>query len=434
MLRLGGMSPRTLLLLLLIFSTGCFPPPQREYPEPDSGRTEEPGDAGWPGADGGVTYTQDVAPILSRQCVSCHQPGAVAPFSLLTYEDAVTHAAGMRVATANRSMPPFNPDNSGACQTFLDARWLTTREIATLDAWVSGGTPRGPSMGASLPPAPPPLMPADAVGTMPEPYTPTVSYGASEDYRCFVVDAKISATSFLTAFQVVPGEDRVVHHMGIFQADAQGERDALALDAQDARPGYYCLGGPRVSAKLLFASGPGRTLTTLPEGTGIKLEGGKKLIFQIHYHLSPQALSDQTSLRLKLAPSVAREGLVVGFGTNEINLMPGQRDATAHFESSLWWLLKPATVYGLTPHMHMLGSAFQGSLLHRNGESTCLVDVPRWSFGWQQLAVYSQPLIAYPGDVVKGTCHYNTLSRTLPVRYGETSDDEMCALWFYVVP
>src|SRR5262245_64168544 len=40
-----------------------------------------------------VTFTRDVAPILFTACVSCHRPEGIAPFSLLTYDDARSHAA-----------------------------------------------------------------------------------------------------------------------------------------------------------------------------------------------------------------------------------------------------------------------------------------------------------------------------------------------------
>jgi hypothetical protein len=38
-------------------------------------------------ARGSVTFTKDVAPIL-QLCQNCHRAGAIAPMSLLTYEDA----------------------------------------------------------------------------------------------------------------------------------------------------------------------------------------------------------------------------------------------------------------------------------------------------------------------------------------------------------
>src|SRR6266566_4358394 len=40
-----------------------------------------------------VTFTQDIAPILYRRCISCHRPGEVAPFPLLTYADAAKRSA-----------------------------------------------------------------------------------------------------------------------------------------------------------------------------------------------------------------------------------------------------------------------------------------------------------------------------------------------------
>ena len=35
-----------------------------------------------------VTFTRDVAPILQRSCQTCHRPGALAPISFVTYEEA----------------------------------------------------------------------------------------------------------------------------------------------------------------------------------------------------------------------------------------------------------------------------------------------------------------------------------------------------------
>ena len=33
------------------------------------------------------TFTKDVAPILQKDCQTCHRPGEAAPFSMLTYEE-----------------------------------------------------------------------------------------------------------------------------------------------------------------------------------------------------------------------------------------------------------------------------------------------------------------------------------------------------------
>ena len=46
-----------------------------------------------------VTYNRDIAPILFAHCAECHHPGEVAPFALLTYQDAKKRAEGLARVT-----------------------------------------------------------------------------------------------------------------------------------------------------------------------------------------------------------------------------------------------------------------------------------------------------------------------------------------------
>jgi hypothetical protein len=34
-----------------------------------------------------VTFTKDIAPILFNNCVYCHRPGEIGPFSLISYRE-----------------------------------------------------------------------------------------------------------------------------------------------------------------------------------------------------------------------------------------------------------------------------------------------------------------------------------------------------------
>ena len=56
------------------------------------------------------TFTKDVAPILYKNCTSCHRPGEIAPMSLLTYEDARQRAKAIRDEISEGSMPPWHAD------------------------------------------------------------------------------------------------------------------------------------------------------------------------------------------------------------------------------------------------------------------------------------------------------------------------------------
>ena len=57
-----------------------------------------------------VTFVRDVLPILKRECMSCHQPGQIAPMSFTNYEETRPWAESIREAVVRRDMPPWNAD------------------------------------------------------------------------------------------------------------------------------------------------------------------------------------------------------------------------------------------------------------------------------------------------------------------------------------
>src|SRR5262245_12555637 len=54
-----------------------------------------------------LTFNKDVAPVLFANCTSCHRPGEVAPFPLLTYRDVQKRSELIRDVTSARTMPPW---------------------------------------------------------------------------------------------------------------------------------------------------------------------------------------------------------------------------------------------------------------------------------------------------------------------------------------
>ena len=96
------------------------------------------------------TFAKDVAPILYKNCTTCHRPGEIAPMSLLTYQDARPWAKAIRDEVADRKMPPWHADAPHG--TFLNERGLTDTDRDTLIRWASGGAPLGDLK--DMPPAP----------------------------------------------------------------------------------------------------------------------------------------------------------------------------------------------------------------------------------------------------------------------------------------
>jgi hypothetical protein len=113
----------------------------------------------WPAlAQAQPTFTRDVAPIIRSRCTTCHRPGEIGPFSLITYDDVRRHAAQIATVTARRIMPPWKPIAGKG--DFQNERRLTDAELHTLQQWIAAGAVEGraadlsPGLGLSDDPSP----------------------------------------------------------------------------------------------------------------------------------------------------------------------------------------------------------------------------------------------------------------------------------------
>ena len=90
-----------------------------------------------------VTFAKDVAPILQQKCQSCHQPGSIAPMSLITYDETRPWARSIKLRVASRQMPPWHIDKSVGVQKFKNDISLSDAQIDTIVRWVDSGAPLG---------------------------------------------------------------------------------------------------------------------------------------------------------------------------------------------------------------------------------------------------------------------------------------------------
>ena len=180
-----------------------------------------------------VTFTRDVAPILFNACASCHRPEGIAPFSLLTYEDAKSHAAAIVAATRDRVMPPWKPEPGYG--EFLDERRLTDDQIATLARWVDGGRDRRRS--AQLPCAAiveRPVAARDAGSRARDRSLHVARIGRRHLSKLRAADRRRPPSRYIRAWEFLPGSG-AVHH-ATMQFDPT--RSSRRLDEQDPEPGY----------------------------------------------------------------------------------------------------------------------------------------------------------------------------------------------------
>lgn len=413
----------------LIAIAGCGDngiPPAVDVSMPDALAPEEPPVVA-------PTWFRDVAPILAHRCAGCHDEGGVAPFKLTSYDDASTRSQQIATATTARVMPPWPADASGACNTFVDARWLDAAEIATLARWDADGAPLGD--------------PADAQATViavPPPFTPAVELASDEgyvvrpgpdEYRCFVIDPGLAADRYITALAMRLDRADVVHHMQLYAADGRrGEESIAERDAADPDPGYSCDDeGVGLGLRYVGVWAGGDTVRRWPDDTGILIKGGHRLVVQLHYHNhGSEPVLDRSGVALELAETIAHVGRISSTQVASFDLPPGQSAVTITTEAAL-----PVTgselIRGARLHMHGLGTSARIELVH-GGETSCVLDIPRWNVGWQLFYRFAEPLAVEAGDLLRVRCTYDTQAQSTPVSWGTGTEDEMCIGYTFVTP
>lgn len=242
-----------------------------------------------------------VAPILHARCTGCHAEGGVGPFALDRYETAKPLANLIIDAIEDGSMPPWGAEETEECAPRLgwkDDIRLTDDEKATVRAWVDAGAPEGDPANA-LPPAPTPT--PDNLPDMTRelsPASPFVAEGERDQFRCFVLDPGNTEEMYLNGVHFIPGDPEVVHHILLYL-----DRAGVSEDMKDGAPdnGYDCFGGPGFASPELVAPwAPGAVATQLPEGVGVPVPAGARLVMQIHYHpIAGETHSDTSTIQLR---------------------------------------------------------------------------------------------------------------------------------------
>ncbi len=393
-------------------------------------------------ADGEVTFTKDVLPILQRSCQGCHRPGAIAPMSLISYEDVRPWARSIKRNVETREMPPWYIDRRIGIQDFKDDPSLTDAEIATIAAWVDAGAPRGNPADA-----PPPLEfldpnewsigEPDLVVSMPEPYI--LPAEGPDAFPNILADSGLTTDRYIQAVEVKPDANSLeaVHHVITTMTDYD----------EDLAKGNF-----------LNEYAVGKNGDIFDDNTGRLIKAGTQIRFGLHLHPYGEELPVMVHVGMKLYP----EGYVPKYqlvsqhmGDDDDLLIPaGERNVRT---DGYTMLTRPAVVTAFQPHLHTRGQAqcIEAIIPQTDDEGNVLLQapghspaplmrqvtlncVPQWRFNWHLVYNYAEEAapVLPPGTVIHvSTWHDNSESlRVNPdprnnVVYGQRTIDEMSFAW-----
>ncbi len=337
-----------------------------------------------------VTY-DDIAPLLTGNCVGCHRPGGLGPFSLTTYEEARARAGGIAEMVTARRMPPWQPVSGFGPSPLRGEPRLTDADRETLRRWAAAGAPAGSARGTS-PLAPStdwPLGEPDLIVSLAETYT--VAPGGGVEYRNFALPVDLPAPRWVRAVDIRPdaAAEAAIQRVQITLDDTgtgrrlQEEQDApgfagLAPDQGRFPPGDF----------LVWAGG---RRTAPPAGdVAWRIDPGTDLLLQLGLRSREQPVDVQVSAGLYFSdapPARRRVGIVLD--APALDIPAGE---PAHAVEDRYIVPVAIEVAGLYAYLHRLGTAVEVAAETPEGATLGLLRIDDWRFDWQDGYRYTEPV------------------------------------------
>jgi hypothetical protein len=415
-----------------------------------------------------VTFTRDVAPILYKNCVSCHHANDIAPMSLLTYEEVKPWAAAIKQAVVTKKMPPWKADAHYG--KWSNDASLTEAEIATIKTWVESGKAEGDPK--AMPKTPQfavgwQIGKPDAIVTIPK---QTIEASGPDEYVYLKVPTNFTEDRWVVAAELRPGNRKIVHHAHVFVVEPQEQKttakaekdppteystwlmvhegsldwirpDAPVIDNGCSVDDNGLMPGRKSNdlGNLISSYLPGREADVYPVGTARLVPAGSQLNFQIHYsRTTGKTEYDESSVGLIFAKEPPRQIARRIDLSNQMFRIPAG-DAN-HEVTECHTFTKDMYITSLTPHMHLRGKAMQMVVTYPDGRQETLLSVPHYDFNWQITYRAEKPLFIPKGTRIAIIAHFDNSPNnpmnpdsSKPIRWGAASETEMMDGWIEYV-
>ena len=393
-------------------------------------------------------FYQDVLPILQKHCQVCHREGGIAPLPFETYEQARRYAAAIRIATQEKTMPPWFADPR--IGQFSNDPSLTPQQIATLAAWAEAKAPAGDPRDAPAPqrwaeswtiPKP------DVVLKMPEGVS--LPAAGAVEYTYEIVPAHFTGDRWVRMSEILPELRANVHHAVVYirPPDSNWLRHApvgkpftasTLTDPEDRRGAHW------TDSDVLLVYAPGSSPDSWAATMAKFIPAGSDLVFQVHYTTNGHAASDRTGIALVFLKEPPAQRVLTLQLTNDHFVIPPR--APNYRVEARGTLPNGATLLSFFPHMHLRGKRFEYNILHTektdDGQSDTRIEPllrVNYHFHWQMSYRLAEPRFLKAGTELQAVAWYDN-SRGNPhnpdpdaaVRWGEQTYEEMMVGFFDV--
>ena len=383
-----------------------------------------------------VNFYEDIQPLLETHCVACHNEDGQGVGDFTTYENVQAMGPLISSAIQDGRMPP--PVSDPGCRDYKGSEvlHLAQEDKELISKWVDDGMAEGDSSkaqeydrGAFT------LKDADLTVMMTEPYTPTFSSenNPGNEYRCFSIRHNRTEPFYITAVHPVIDNHELVHHIVI----AKGDDEGIITDS-DRPEGKGCIrrGGAFIRdfehGAMLSGWAPGMRPVELNKDAGMLVMPDDFIVIQVHYYQNPDAQkqTDQSGVSFRTTDSVDHVVQMLPLGTTDFTIPAGDPAYTVTDDITLPIGYK---IWGIFPHMHVLGSAYSFSV-GEGEEKECLAQSDNYDFENQLSYIFHDELEVPASTPFNISCTWNNSADNpniihnppIEIGDGERTDEEMC--------
>ncbi len=325
--------------------------------------------------DPGVVTFNDVAPILRTNCMECHRSGGIGPMSLITYADTRRWASTIREKVEARDMPPWHIDKTVGIQNYKNDISLSDAQIETIASWVDAGAPEGNP--AALPPMPPnpwedeaPWLLEDQFGSpdvvFRSPGFTVPAEGLDQWVEPEVTLDMITSPRWIRATESHPAQHaRAVTHHG--------------------------------NTDITKFGGPGAPQDVYPAETGLLVQPGQTVTFNLHYHAQGEEVEGayvevglwfypegyEPRYKLTSATTIFDSYKDTGEGASTMLLAPNSSTQLSGYHV----LSKPTWIQSVRGHQHMRGRGQSIEAIYPDGRVEVLTKY-RFDHNWHIAYIY----------------------------------------------
>lgn len=329
------------------------------------------------------TYRKDIGPLLARSCVPCHRPGAVAPFSLRTYEEVMKRKELLQIVMLPKKMPPC--DATSDFGPICNEPRPTDRDLRTLQEWVRRGYPEGS-------------------GPKPAPYRPVKWRLGSPDVQVRIpgkIETKPEGNPYWIVHRVPIPPTRGLRAFDIIPDAPKAVRQIVVAKAVGARNMWNTYGSMDVSGEALVGAwSPGfRAFDVTP--SQIDLSGVDALWVQVL--VVPTGKVESGNLTIGLYKG--RSGKVWWKTLDEPKFEIGSdRQRTIEKE---WLLEQPTTLLGVHPEARYFARQIRLRAVLPNGTERILLFVLNWDMLWLGNYLFAKPARLPAGTRILAAIDYD---------------------------